>query len=256
MKRFGILTVLAVIGAFAYFQYAPTESAVSITNAQAVPVDADETMYMVTLSIENAGPPVALTDVQSPVDANVWIMNPDGSTNALVIPSGSKGLLAMDGAHIMMSNARADFTEGAFQSIALTFDDGSEVTARVIHAGTADGMGAMNHGNAHGIETLPAPTIEVVPPTAPKADGFTVQLALENIELIVAPDDATHVDGKGHAHIYLNGLKLGRIYEDSFELGALKPGGYTLRIGLNTNNHRPYVVSGQSVEALLEFRIP
>ena len=256
MKRLGILTVLAAIGVFAYFQYAPTESAVSITNAQAVPVGTDGTKFMVSLTMENAGAPVALTDVHSPLDANVQIMNPDGSANAMVLPGGAKGILAMDGAHIMMSNTGVDFSEGAFQSITLTFDDDSKVTTRVIHAGSSAGMDAMNHGNAHGVEALPAPTVEIVPPTAPSADGFTVQLSLDNIGLIAAPDNAAHVDGEGHAHIYLNGLKLGRLYKDSFEIGALKSGNYSLRIGLNTNDHRPYVVSGQPVEALLEFRIP
>ena len=114
----------------------------------------------------------------------------------------------------------------------------------------------MNHEAGQGMEASPTPTIQIMPPTTPNADGFKVQLALDNIELVVAPDGAAHIDGQGHAHIYLNGLKLGRLYEDNFEIGSLQPGNYALRIGLNTNDHRPYVTSGQPVDTVFEFRIP
>ena len=244
------------IGVFAYFQYAPVESNVSVTDAKAVPIGSDGATFIVSLRLDNAGPPVALTVARSQSDADVHMMNPSNPGNSLVIPGGTHGLLAMDGAHIMMSNPSADFSEGAFQSIALTFDDGSEVTARVIHAGAHEDVGAMNHGAGHGMEASPTPTIQIVPPTTPNVDGFKVQLTFDNIELVAAPDGAAHIDGQGHAHIYLNGLKLGRLYEDNFELGSLQPGNYALRIALNTNDHRPYVAFGQPIETELEFRIP
>ncbi len=251
MKRLISFAILAAIGAVAYVEYGPIESTVTVTDAQAVPIGTNGSMFMVSMRMQNDGPAVTLTEVRSPVGAGVLIMNPGYADAPLVIPANSEGLLAMDGAHIMLSIAGDTFSEGTFQSISLGFDDGSEVVTRVIHAG----QGAMQHDNAIGVEEDLAPSVEIIPPETISADGFDVILAVDNFDFVMAADDASHQPNQGHAHIYLNGLKLGRMYEDRFRVGALTPGEYRLRVGLNTNDHRPYEVSGSTVEATLQFRI-
>ena len=58
-----------------------------------------------------------------------------------------------------------------------------------------------------------------------------------------------HVPGMGHGHLYVGGLKLGRLFEPSATIGALPPGEHVVRVTLNTNDHRAYVVDGVPVTA-------
>jgi len=173
------------------------------------------------------------------------------SGDPLVIPGSGTAQLAMDGAHLMLRSD--DFAPGAFQPIVLSFDDGSSVTARVQRPEMA-GM-AMDHSASNGEEAEPSPQLSIQPPDV-SADGFAVQIEVENLEFVVVDAATPHVAGQGHAHIYLNGLKLGRLYSESFEIGALKPGDYTLTVAVNTNDHRPYVTDGQPVSASYSFTLP
>ncbi len=254
-KRLSILVGLMCVGAIVYWQFAPKQSAITVTDARAIPAGASNTMFMISLKMHNGGAPVALTGVTSATGAAASIMRPD-QTGALVVPGGGEGQLAMDGAHMMLSVPDGNFDEGAYQSVSLVFDDGSEVVARVLRPEIAADAVAMRHGLAHGVEASPPPSITIKEPVPVAADGFTVEIDLEDFEFVVTEDDAAHVPGQGHAHVYLNGLKLGRLYDNSFELGSLSAGAYSLRIGLNTNDHRPYVSGGVPVESVFNFTIP
>ncbi len=254
-KRVVILIGVLCVAAILYWQFAPKQSAITVSDARAAPTGASGTMFMVSLKMQNGGGPVALTGVSSATGADARIMNPDQS-GPLVIPGGAEAQLAMDGAHMMLSVPDGSFAEGAFQSIALLFDDGSEIAARVHRPQVADGATAMEHGLAHGVEVSPPPSITLKQPISVNAEGFSVEIGLEDFEFVVTADDAPHVPGQGHAHVYLNGLKLGRLYENSFDIGSLAAGVYRLRIGLNTNDHRPYVSDGAPVEAVFDFTIP
>lgn len=255
MKRPLAFVGIAAIAVLLYLQFAPTESSVTVTDARAMPVGGSETMFMVSLTMQNDGPAVVLTGVTSSSGGQASIMNP-GDDGPLVIPAGGTGQFAMDGAHIMLMAPDRDFEEGTLQSIALAFDDGSTVAVRVLRPEMNDGMGMMQHGMSQAVEVSPAPTLTIVPPKAVSADGFDIQLQLENFAFVVAADDADHVPNQGHAHVYLNGLKLGRLYEDQLSLGGLKSGDYQLRVSLNSNDHRPYAAAGQPIEAVFAFQVP
>lgn len=121
-------------------------------------------------------------------------------------------------------------------------------------------LGVTHHGGAHGgangVEAPASTQVTLDVDGAVSSDGFNVQLDFQNFELVAPVDGLAHVEGQGHGHIYLNGLKLGRVFGDDYELGALKPGSYTLTVGLNANDHRPYLAAGKPIEAVLEFEIP
>jgi hypothetical protein len=67
-----------------------------------------------------------------------------------------------------------------------------------------------------------------------------------------------HVEGEGHAHVYLDGQKIMRIYNDWFHLNtfqfATKPGEQLVSIELVGNDHSPYTTEGLPVgaEALVD----
>ena len=250
-KRWFVAAGIVALLALVYVFTATPQSAVTVSNARAMPMGS---MFMVTLDLQNDGAPVALQSVSSPSGAGVSVMNP-GHDGPIVIPGGDSAQLAMDGAHVMLQIPPDAFAEGTFHALALGFDDGSEVVARVLHPEPSGGMGAMNHGMAQGIEVSPSPAIALAQDVKASADGFALDISVQNFAFTRVEDSAPHIDGQGHAHVYLNGTKLGRLYEDRFEVGALLPGDYVLTIALNTNDHRPYLSEGKPIVLTIPFTL-
>lgn len=59
----------------------------------------------------------------------------------------------------------------------------------------------------------------------------------------------SHVPGEGHAHIYVDGEKVGRVYGPYHYLPGLKPGERHIRVTLNSNDHSALTYEGRPVEA-------
>jgi len=253
--RIAVFVAALLIGAVVFLQTADPKSTVNVTDARATPMGTSEAMFMVSATLQNTGAAVALTGIESPSGDSVSLMN-NGQMGPMVIPQDGQGLLAMDGAHIMLSVPDGAFAEGAFRTITLTFSDDSKVVTRVMRPQQTADMAMMDHGMGNGVEAENPPTIAIRQLSDSDREGFDVTLTVENFTFMRAADDAAHVPNQGHAHIYLNGLKLGRLYEPEFAIGALLPGDYHLRIGLNTNDHRPYIKDGAHIEAVLAFSVP
>lgn len=254
IKRIAAFVGLVVIAALLYFLTNATESNVTVLDARAAPMGTNDNLFMVTMTLKNEGDAVSLTDVQSESGGHAHFMNPEQS-KPLVVPANGQGQLAMDGAHMILSIPNGAFEEGTYQSVTLSFSDGSTVGVRVLRPTLDNGGGMSDHDMSQGVEVDPAPEISFA--SAPKVDaeGFEITVALEDFRFVRAADDAEHVSNEGHAHVYLNGLKLGRLYKDSYEIGALLPGNYVLRIALNSNDHRPYLADGKLLETVFEFQI-
>ena len=107
-----------------------------------------------------------------------------------------------------------------------------------------------------GISETPAPTLELSWEDVPTKDGAKLRLETNNFTFSRADDDAAHVPNEGHAYVYLNGLKLGRLYSDTYQIGALSPRNYTLSVALNSKDHHPYVNDIGQVMGALVFKIP
>jgi hypothetical protein len=65
-----------------------------------------------------------------------------------------------------------------------------------------------------------------------------------------APEHASGdpVDGEGHAHLYVDGEKVGRLYAAWTHL-MLPPGEHTIEVTLNGNDHEDLVLDGEVVRA-------
>lgn len=79
--------------------------------------------------------------------------------------------------------------------------------------------------------------------------GANLQIAAEGFAFAPQHAGAAHAPGEGHAHIYVNGVKVGRLYGPSFYLGKLAAGDNAVRVTLNANSHEPYTWNGAPVEA-------
>lgn len=86
--------------------------------------------------------------------------------------------------------------------------------------------------------------------------GVNVNIVAEGFRF--APDlvDQPHTPGAGHAHIYADGVKLGRVFQDEYHIDQLAPGEHEIRVTLNTNDHGELEYDGKKVEALATVTVP
>ena len=125
----------------------------------------------------------------------------------------------------------------------------------------AGGSPALAHTNGatsiHEISSSAAPSAKLIVTKDPTG-GFNVQV--QTSRFTWRPDMASmkHVEGEGHAHVYLDGQKIMRIYNNWFHLNtfqfATKPGEQLVSIELVGNDHAPYTTEGLPVgaEALVD----
>ncbi len=104
-----------------------------------------------------------------------------------------------------------------------------------------------HHGPMEVTENIPS--VKLVVHEDPMS-GWNLEIITTNFAF--APEGASkdHVPGKGHAHLYLNGHKMTRLYSNWFHVPELDPGEHTLMVTLNSNNHRDYTVNGKNIMAM------
>ena len=108
-----------------------------------------------------------------------------------------------------------------------------------------------------GQEAAPKATLEIQKdPTG----GFNVHVVTTNF--LWRPEMASmqYEPGEGHAHVYLDGRKIMRIYNEWFHLNtyqfSTKPGEQLLSIEFVGNDHAPYTIKGLPVGAQQLVDVP
>ncbi|MEC7256348.1 MAG: copper chaperone PCu(A)C [Pseudomonadota bacterium] len=219
-----------------------------LTNATLVPIMGAEGDFALFLNIENRGAPERLTGASSPEAGQIGIDGTD-APEGLVIPGGTAPSLSSDGAFLRLSGLTGPVEEGRLVPLRVHFAGAGDIATRARIA-TATPSHAM-----HGMDAaydVPAgetpPRIGVV--LSPDGDDWQVRLDLRDITLSPDTVDMPHQPGQGHAHLYLNGLKLQRMYTPEARIGTLPPGRHIVEVTLNTNDHRAFRVNGETVSAI------
>jgi hypothetical protein len=139
----------------------------------------------------------------------------------------------------------------------ITFD-GHDHTDSAQHGGMADmdhaamGHGDMDYAMMHDqpleMDAVDAISLDIMVMQDPMS-GYNLHVTVGNF--IFAPKSASlaHVEGEGHAHVYANGAKLGRLYGPWMHLDSLPKGDVVIEVTLNTNDHRPLAVDGTPIAA-------
>ena len=72
-----------------------------------------------------------------------------------------------------------------------------------------------------------------------------------------APENAgkAHIDGEGHAHVYVNGTKIARLYGPWMHLADLPQGDTTIEVGLYANDHRALKVNDVPINASMSVSV-
>ncbi|APE45562.1 hypothetical protein BOO69_17235 [Sulfitobacter alexandrii] len=132
----------------------------------------------------------------------------------------------------------------------ITFD-GHDHADPAHHAGMAHDSGdhAAQHETPIELSAENAPEVRIAVTPDPMA-GYNLHVMVENFEF--SPENASrdHRPGQGHAHVYANGVKLGRIYGAWTHLDGLPEGNVDIEVTLNSNDHHPLVVGGKPVSAI------
>ena len=81
------------------------------------------------------------------------------------------------------------------------------------------------------------------------ASGWNLHIVTTGFRFAPESVNAPHRPGEGHAHVYVDGKKVARIYGPRFHLGALPPGRVTLSVTLNANDHSALAVAGRPLTA-------
>ncbi len=73
-----------------------------------------------------------------------------------------------------------------------------------------------------------------------------------------APNHAStmHRSGEGHAHLYIDGKKITRLYGAWHYLGTLTAGKHVVKVTLNGNDHGDYVRGGKPIAASATVTVP
>lgn len=165
-----------------------------------------------------------------------------------------------------MSRSLALFAIGAvFGGVAgFVFAAGNEITlsghdhADPAHHGPAAKTMVMTHDHSKTLNVADparAPGLDLSVTSDPHG-GWNLHLKTSNFRF--APENASkaHVPGEGHAHIYVNGSKLARVYGPWFHIGSLPKGTNAVKVTLNSNDHRALAVGGRIIEKTVTINTP
>ena len=78
--------------------------------------------------------------------------------------------------------------------------------------------------------------------------GWNIHVTTKNFRFSPENINKEPIEGEGHAHLYVDGKKISRLYNAWFHLSNLSPGSHTLRVTLNANNHAELVLNGKNIE--------
>lgn len=101
---------------------------------------------------------------------------------------------------------------------------------------------AHDHSAMQSVASGPtAPTLQLRVLKDPDT-GWNLHILTENFTFTAENAGQAHVDGQGHAHLYVNGEKRARVYGNWVHLAQLPRGEVEVSVSLNTNDHQALAV--------------
>jgi hypothetical protein len=144
----------------------------------------------------------------------------------------------------VLGNNAVDTTEDT----AMTETDNSDSHSHADDSGS-DHMDMHMHDMYEVGEGQAAPVLINMEVSKDNKSGWNLYFDIENFTFAPKNASGEHVDGEGHAHLYIDGTKITRLYSTSYYIGELTEGEHTVTVTLNTNDHKDYAVNGQTIQA-------
>lgn len=152
---------------------------------------------------------------------------------------------------------------GAPEAITMKFAI-AVLSLMVAAVATAGDDHAHDHHHGTGAPGAGDPVVAVSGPDAPAVSlavgpapqgGLEARIQTRNFALSEAHADGDHRPGEGHAHLYLDGEKIARVFGERHGLPPLAPGNHRVEVVLYSNNHARYEVDGVPVAARTVVRV-
>ncbi len=197
-------------------------------------------------------------DVEVAVTIRDDRMSPDtiqvkhGDTVTLKVDSDIAGAIHLHGYDIEREVQPGEVADFAFTA---------DATGRyriAFHKAGQDGASAHGHGepsgeSGHGsmshdaIESKVPVGVDISAAVEP-GGGVNVYITTENWRWAPEEVNKDHSPGAGHAHVYVDGVKVNRVYGPAYYLTDLSPGTHEVRVTLTANAHNVLLVNGEPVE--------
>ncbi|MGH1487863.1 MAG: hypothetical protein ACRBK7_00465 [Acidimicrobiales bacterium] len=139
---------------------------------------------------------------------------------------------------------------------------GSEGSESTDDTASSDGeMSEMEHGGHDHGSAIDVPAGMAVPDITVSAVADTVSghnVFIELSDFTITPENASTdpVDGEGHLHLYVDGERQMRFYNQAIVLQGLEPGDHEVMVEVSANNHSAYAVDGAPIRAMTTITVP
>ncbi len=137
-------------------------------------------------------------------------------------------------------------------------EDHSETTTTLSSGDSAtDGHGS-THEHTHGTATTPA--VEPYPSVSVRiledpSGGWLLHSVPANFRMAPENVGTAHVDGEGHMHLYIDGVKIMRLYGEWHQMPPLAAGTHEIRVELSSNDHSAMAIDGVVVDETVTLEV-
>ena len=112
----------------------------------------------------------------------------------------------------------------------------------------------------HGMEATTHPAgsamnVKIAVTKDPMA-GLNLQVKTRGFRWAPHHASTMHRGGEGHAHLFVDGKKVTRLYGPWYFLGTLSAGKHVVKVTLNGNDHGDYVRGGKPIAATTTVTVP
>ncbi|MBE9136803.1 hypothetical protein IQ254_06220 [Nodosilinea sp. LEGE 07088] len=127
--------------------------------------------------------------------------------------------------------------------------------------GDSHGAGESHSNESHHHSTLeipagqPVPTVTLMIYPDPE-QGWNLEVLTTHFSFAPEQVNLANSPGSGHAHLYINGEKISRLYGPWLHLPELPSGQTEITVGLNANGHEALTHNGQKIEATIVVEVP
>lgn len=132
----------------------------------------------------------------------------------------------------------------------------------IIAAGQGVTFDGHDHATGHGgggrdhaaMAPIVLPTDDMAPTLAVRVvkdpmSGWNLHVQTTNFRWAPESASTAHVAGEGHAHVYVNGDKIARIYAEWYHIDQLPVGEVVIEVALNSNDHSALAVGDKPLRA-------
>lgn len=122
--------------------------------------------------------------------------------------------------------------------------------------GHGDGHGHGHGGMSHAPLESEVPVSVRLMTEVEDGGGVNVHIMTDGWRWSPENVNGASAPGEGHAHIYVDGVKINRVYGPYYHLDGLEAGERHIRVTLNANSHADLTIDGEPLDAAMMVTVP